>query len=314
MWLVQFLAVLLCASASAANDAYIGYSDYQVVTDARFDAGAYFRAMQEAGVNLQRIWIAGYGNTDPKLHETMPFARHGRKYNLRRFDPEYFRRLDSILDLAGRHGQRVMLTLFDHWQIANVERFVRTPWYYKNNTSRFLKNAQPDFYRTDRKEWASIQENYVRKIVRETRRHNPIYEIMNEAKMPGDCAGLARWHRSVAAWIREEHPGAEIAINTLDDCPALFEIPEPGWISLHYDAWSAGICDAAHSYEAYGKRILIDTDGAFVQRVDNALVRRWLNEALDCGLSFNHKDNIYTLDLEALETIREARTHALSTR
>jgi hypothetical protein len=61
--------------------------------------------------------------------------------------------------------------------------------------------------------------------------------------------------------------------------------------------------------------VIIDTDGAWEVRDDNRLVKTWFDEALRCGGSFNHKDNIYDLDTEFLQLYTDGRgTPAASVR
>src|SRR5262245_43166341 len=103
----------LLSGYSLEEGPYIGYSDYQIVTDMRFDASSYFETMQSEGVNLQRIWALGYSNTSHSFRERMPFQRVGKKYDLDEIDPVYLNRLRSILATAQRYDQRVLLTLFD---------------------------------------------------------------------------------------------------------------------------------------------------------------------------------------------------------
>lgn len=300
-----FLFAFTASAGSPPAPPYIGYSDYQIVTDRSFDPAPYFQEMARAGLNLQRLWAMGYGNTDDRLRELQPFARHGRKYDLHRINPRYLDRLNRVFREADENGLRLMFTLFDRWQIGTAERFVRTPWYYKNNTTKYLRNAFPDFHNLENPGWAEIQENYVKTLVRETRAFHPIYEIMNEPSLPGDCAGLVKWHERVASWILQEAPDAEIAVNMYNECDSLAEIRYVRWVTLHYAGWNTGICEAIEPIKAAGKQVVIDTDGAFPHRDTAGRLRQWYQESLACGASFNHKDDIYKLDREALRVLSE---------
>jgi hypothetical protein len=144
-----------------------------------------------------------------------------------------------------------------------------------------------------------IQENYVREIVRATKDFNPIYEIMNEAG-GAKCSPLGKWHNQIASWILSESPDAEIAININNDCQEILTSSWVDIISLHHGNWGEdGICASTKKFPE--KQIIIDTDGAWKIRGNNRLVRRWLREALACGASFNHKDDIYNPDWELLK-------------
>lgn len=302
---IYAFSLLFLACGLSAEQLYIGYSDYHIVTDKTFNEKPYFQTMQSYGVNLQRIWVLGYSHTLRKIPEQMPFRKQGSQYNLDKLDPIYLQRLRNTLREATRHRQRVLLTIFDRWSLSNTENFVRTPWYHENNIERFLKIPFPHFYDFSRPKLTEIQKNLVTNIVRVTSGSNPIYEIMNEAFHP-NCRVLEEFHNRVASWIHEVNPTAEIAVNLLNDCPSVFKQGKIKLISFHANQWmNRGICETIEKNRKYGKSILIDTDGAIPQRFNNQRVRSWLEEARACGASFNHKDSIEQLDFEALSIFRE---------
>ncbi len=303
IWIL-ILAIYLPATFLSA-ETYLGYSDYQIVTDPAFDARSYFEEMEAHGVNLQRIWTGGYNNSIPHVRERMPFEKQGGKYNLDRIDRDYLNRLRSVILSARMHHQKVLLTLFDHWALSTDEIFPQSPWFYKNNHNGILKNALPDFYDLRNRRLLTIQRNYVRTIVSETREFSPIYEIMNEANWSPDCAMLDSWHRRVASWILAEAPDAEIAVNIQGRCAGILQEPWVDVISFHADVWEGqGICKTVRKYVSQGKTIVIDTDGAWKTRDENRRVTQWLRESLQCGASFNHKDDIYKPDLALLREYR----------
>lgn len=289
--------------AATAETAYLGYSDYQIVTDPGFDAEEYLIATQSYGVNFQRIWVTGYSNAGGRIDERMPFIERDGKYALLELDPAYLDRLTNVLTLARKHGQRVMLTLFDHWSLSTI--FERTPWHYRNNHERALKKGIPDFYSIKDRKLTRIQERFVRQIVSATKEFEPIYEIMNEAG-GANCRILHRWHAKVAGWILEEDPDAELAVNLMQECDAVLTADWVDVISYHAGSWlDPGICATVR--QSPGKNVIIDTDGAWKIRHDNDLVRSWLLETVKCGASFNHKDDIYKPDLEILKFYRAIR-------
>jgi len=300
----QFFVILLLAGNLAAQPVYFGYSNYQIIIDPEFRYTPYFTLMKANGVNFQRIWILGYSGSAPEIAEALPFQLKGRRYKLRQLRPEYMKRMQAVLQAAKNNGQQVMLTLFDHWSLATPEIFPQTPWYFKNNTDRLLKQAFPDFFNLKNRKLMEIQKNYVRNIVAGAKNYRPIYEIMNEAAgVP--CSDLSAWHQRVMQWIHDVDPEARIAVNLMADCPEILHAPWVNIVSFHGNDWSKkGICPLAKSFSE--KTVIIDTDGAWKTRSDNGLVAGWLNEARSCGASFNHKDDIYLPDLEVLQLIRES--------
>jgi hypothetical protein len=302
---VSSFCLLLLVSTLSGDNLYIGYSDYHIVTDRTFNAESYFQTMKSYGVNLQRIWILGYSIVIKRIPEQMPFRKQGLQYKLHELDPNYLLRLRRTLLEAKRNRQRVLLTLFDRWSLSKEEYFFRTPWYYKNNIERILQIPFPQFYDFSRPKLAEIQKNLVKSVIRVTSEFKPIYEVMNEAFHP-DCNILALFHGQVIRWILEVDPTADIAVNLLNDCPSVFKQERVNLISFHANQWlNNGICETVEKNRRFGKHILIDTDGAISERANNQLVRRWVEEARNCGASFNHKDSIDPLDHEALSIFQE---------
>ena len=289
------------AGASQASERYLGYSDYQVITDRHFRLDRYFQALARQGVNFQRIWVTGYSGAARNVEELLPFARHRRRYNLNAYNQQYFQRLRQVMEQAQTNRHRVMLTLFDHWSLSR--EFRKTPWFFKNNVQQLLKEPFPHFYSLENRKLVRIQEDLVREVVRQTKQFQPIYEIMNEGAS-ANCQTLSVWHEKVASWILEEFPEAEIAVNLKSECAEVLNADWVSIVSFHQNIWEKnGICESIRKYP--DKHVIIDTDGAWEVRDDNRLVKTWLDEALSCGGSFNHKDNIYDLDLEFLKFYRE---------
>ena len=121
------------------------------------------------------------------------------------------------------------------------------------------------------------------------------------------CGQLEEWHDRVASWILDESPDAEIGVNVGNSCISIVEAQWVDVISLHGLNWREhGVCPFVEKYP--DKVVIMDTDGAWKERGDNRKVKKWLREAMSCGASFNHKDDIYNPDWELLEIYRTART------
>jgi hypothetical protein len=294
----------LAARAQTAEK-FLGYSDYQIITDRNFKADRYFERLAEHGVNFQRIWVLGYSHSAKEVDELMPFVKKGSRYRLSEINPQYLARLENVLKAAEHHNLRVMLTLFDHWSLSRV--FRQTPWHPRNNHERLLQDPLPSFYSLDKPQLQRVQKNLVKQIVRQSKRFHPVYEIMNEAA-GANCKELAGWHDQVASWILEEFPEAEIGVNLKPECGEVLNADWVDIISFHQNIWEKnGICPSIQKYPE--KHVIIDTDGAWEVRDDNSLVQTWLDEALRCGGSFNHKDNIYELDREFLQLYKNRTGH-----
>jgi len=144
-----------------------------------------------------------------------PFLRTGPgydiqgypKFDLRRWNPQFFQRLHGFLHEASQRGIIVELTL-----LSNSYRDVvwnLNPLNVRNNVNGVGDIAWQDYMTTlDPAVW-DVQQRYVRKIVREVNRYNNIYfEVCNEPV--GDCGGRAtrqeieKWQTAIRNLIRQE--------------------------------------------------------------------------------------------------------------
>src|ERR1044071_6797227 len=99
-----FVAAIVLASSLQADSLYVGYSDFQIITDVRFRYQRYFALMKNHGVNFQRIWALGYSGAAPGVQERMPFDRRRGKYDLERINPEYLDHMKQVLQSANSNG------------------------------------------------------------------------------------------------------------------------------------------------------------------------------------------------------------------
>lgn len=148
------------------------------------------------GVNFARIWtILPWEGTDT----VYPWARTGPgtandggpKFDLTKFDEEYFDRMEELL--AHNPDFYLQFMVFDEVGLEpGSERWDRHPFNPDNhiNSLRLLStgsNAVPEFYDTSNRRLMQIQEDYVHKVLGELDHHpNIIYEIANETTAPWD--------------------------------------------------------------------------------------------------------------------------------
>lgn len=145
-----------------------------------------------------------------------PFLRSGPgkaldgelKYDLDRWNPEFFSRLQKFLDLASSYGIVVELTLLSNMYEPPVWEL--NPLHAANNINGMEKIAWPDFITARHPKLFEIQKRYVRKIVEFTRRYdNVFYEICNEpgGNLQGNKSNaqppeVNSWQMELAAVIR----------------------------------------------------------------------------------------------------------------
>lgn len=129
------------------------------------------------------------------------------KYDLERWNPEYFTRLHAFISAASKRGIVAELTVFSNTYSDEV--WALNPLRNKNNLQN-IGNVEPSDYTSKRdQKLLERQSAYARKVVQETSGYdNVYYEICNE---PGGgepsratSADVDAWQRLMGGLIREE--------------------------------------------------------------------------------------------------------------
>ena len=145
-----------------------------------------------------------------------PFPRTGPgratdgepKYDLDRWNPEYFERLHGFLSLASRHGIVVEVTVFSNTYGDGV--WALNPLNRENNINDMPAIPWPDYLSLRHPALVARQMAFVRKVVSELNAYDNIYfEICNEPGGKADVPGspspddVNAWQRQIAGLIRE---------------------------------------------------------------------------------------------------------------
>ena len=144
-----------------------------------------------------------------------PFARSGPgratdgelKYDLDRWNPEYFERLHRFMTLASQRGIIVEVTLFSNTYHDSI--WALNPFYTENNINNSPSMPWTDYITLRHPELTARQLNYARKIVEELNGYdNFIFEICNEpggkADLPGSPSPeeVNEWQLAIANLVR----------------------------------------------------------------------------------------------------------------
>lgn len=229
----------------------------------RFDFPAYLEWMRTHGHNFMRGWAwehAAWDNhtKEKLLVDPLPYARTGPgtaldggpKFDLEKFNEDYFRRLWSRVDLARRKGVYVSVMLFEGFSVDNRSPHGGNPWkghpFNRENNINGI-DGDPDSKGSGRiihtlgvPRITALQERYVRKVIDTVNDlDNVLFEIGNE-----HYADSAEWQYHLARLIREveaakpkQHP---IGITSGGGGPdavtnrALFDSPAD-WISPRHE-------------------------------------------------------------------------------
>ena len=170
---------------------------------AAFDWNGYLDFLGKHNHNFVRLWrweltiwdTKGNGENRRHYCAPQPWPRTGPgealdgkpKFDLSRFDDEYFARLRSRVESAGRRGIYVSVMLFEGWGMQFVENAWRAhPFNPANNTNGSGSDPNGEGKGLDVHELAdpqmtAVQEAYVRKVVDTVNDlDNVLYEISNE--------------------------------------------------------------------------------------------------------------------------------------
>ena len=173
---------------------------YGAVFNGDFDYHKYLQTLEAEGMNYTRLFGGSYVEMPAKSFgilrndlapapgrfvapwartDTAGYAGGGNKFDLSKWNPEYFQRLHDFLEEANRRGVVVEITLFSS-QYADVQ-WNLSPFKRENNVN---STDEIDWKKLNTLENGNIlgyQERYTRKLVREASTYpNVIFEIANE--------------------------------------------------------------------------------------------------------------------------------------
>jgi hypothetical protein len=182
---------------------------YGAVMNRAFDYVAYLDALKSHGLNYTRIYPAAFVEPEGafKLQNTLapapgdliqPWARSqssgyvsgGNRFDLDRWDPEYFRRLKDFVAQAGERGVVVEICFFN---AQNRGSWPMSPLFWKNNIQGEGNVDKDDVQTLKHPKLVRRQEDFIRRIVQEVNSFdNVILEICDEPfsyGTPRDLAG-----------------------------------------------------------------------------------------------------------------------------
>jgi len=191
---------------------------YGAVLNPDFDYITYLNTLASNGLNLTRTFSGSYREPNDAFnisHNTLapapgkficPWARStepgsknaGNKFDLDKWDENYFIRLKAFITAAQQRGIIVEFTFF--CPFYDDSQWVLSPMNAINNINRMGSIARTDVYTVDKNGGLlSVQEKMLRKIVGELKGFdNIIYEICNEPYFGGVTL---EWQQHIASVI-----------------------------------------------------------------------------------------------------------------
>jgi hypothetical protein len=321
---------------------------YGAVFNGDFDYHKYLETLSADGMNYTRLFGGSYVEVPAKSFGilrndlapepgrfTSPWARSaepgyqggGNKFDLQKWNPEYFSRLRDFLADASKHGIIVEITLFSS-QYGEMQWNV-SPFNRKNNVNQTDQIDWKKLNTLDNGNILGHQEKYTRKLIGEASAYpNVIFEIANEPwsdrpvltdvvnpylftgrdQYPNSVdlpdAQTMAWQARVADWITSEQSKLPhkhlIAQNCCNFVYSVREVlPGVSILNFHYAYPEAAILNYG-----LGKMLSYDESG-FLGREDDKYARQAWNFMLSGGGIFDHLDYSFSVghedgkDLEA---------------
>ena len=228
----------------------------------RFNFSAHLDYLEKYGHNFTRLWTweSTTWNARPNRREAthtvfpLAYARSGPgaardgklKFDLTQYNPQYFDRLRSRVEAAGKRGIYVSVMLFEGWAMQHAPgAWESHPFHPDNNVNGINGDANGDGKVLEVHELAdpkvtALQEAYVRRVIDAVNDFDHVlYEISNENHPPSTewQVHMIRFVKAVERTKPKQHPVGMTfqykggSNRTLFESPADWVSPNPdgGW-------------------------------------------------------------------------------------
>jgi hypothetical protein len=193
---------------------------YGAVLNLDFDYVAYLGELHDKGLNLTRTFSGTYrevpgsfGITDntlaPKRYQApwprtdSPGASDGNKFDLKRFDEAYFKRLKAVVGQAAQRGIVVEFVLFCPFYEEVLWK--ANPMHAANNVNGIGRCHREEVYTLKHPDLQEVHDAFVRKAVTELNAFDNVYfEICNEPYFSGVTH---EWQAHIAEVITQTEKG-----------------------------------------------------------------------------------------------------------
>jgi len=286
-----------------------------------FNYDAYLEMLQSWGHNFIRMW-AWEGGVNDKYCQPLAYSRTGPgsaldgkpKFDLDKFDQEYFTRLRSRVAAADKKGIYVSIMLFQGWSIYSHgygNPWPLHPFNKANNINGIDGDADGDgegkeVHTLQLPAIKSLQEAYVRKVIDTVNDlDNVLYEITNETAIYSKDwqYHMVRYIKSYEATKPKQHLVGMSAFDSGREgsMEALYGSPVD-WIAPQNDGEAGDFRDDPPA--ADGSKVMIsDTDHLWGVGGD----RTWAWKSFTRGLHTIYMDPIINSDGTAEPLWQEAR-------
>ncbi len=201
---------------------------YGAVMNLDFDFVSYLNELEVSGLNVTRtftgIYVEPAGAFGIKKNTMAPaperficpwarsmepgYANGGNKFDLNKWDNNYFTRLKDFIAEAGKRNVVVELDLFSN--IYDTIQWKLSPLYFRNNVNGVDRiNDWKEILSLRHPGLLAVQEKMVRKIISELKDFdNLYYEVCNEPYF-GDTLALRQWEDYMTAVVADAEKNFE---------------------------------------------------------------------------------------------------------
>ena len=288
---------------------------YGALINLDFDYVPYLQALADDSMNLTRVFTGAYAEPVGAFNiknntlapaanrficpwarsETPGYANGGNKFDLTKWDAQYFSRLKDLMSEARKRNIIVELTLFcpfyedTQWKLSPMNSI--------NNVNGGGPEDRTHVYTLDKsKGLLSVHEELVKKIVNELKDYpNLIYEICNEPYFGGVTID---WQHHIATVIRDtekqfEHP--HLISQNIANGSQKIEGPHPSVsvFNFHYAAPPVAVAQNYHLNKVIG-----DNETGFDGNSDSTYRKEGWAFILAGGALYNNLDYSFTADSE----------------
>ncbi len=282
-------AILLTGSHTWANFQEVYGEDKEL-----FDWKGYLDFMEREHHNFMRLWVWEHASRltstkDMIYLEPLPYQRTGKglaidgkpKYDLDKWNQEYFDRLRTRVIEAGNRGIYIAVMFFQGWSqnklgTKNADPFLSHPFNKANNSSGIdaLNTNQdeagkPTLHSLGNKAVLLRQEAYVKKVIETVNDlDNVLYEVINEGGNTDWLYHIVNYTHKLEKGMPKQHPvGIGSRVAPVMHNKELWDSPAD-WVSPTWSpaGWSSPGSRYVDDYQNnppadnHGKVVILDTD------------------------------------------------------
>lgn len=276
----------------------IGYSYYGLLGDRGFEPEVFLENLAAHNINFTRFFLILPWPQEPGPN-LLPFAMTGEKYDLTRFNDEFFVRLRSLVKKADDLGIICQVCLFDRCGLNSGDRLAwpNNPYNAVCNVNGILqaeRGGYPPFCHT-KGPIAEVNSALIKKVVETIGDcRNVIYEIINEPV--AQLGPLPQWHAWIARELRknfERRTGSKVISST-----GAYDDAGIDLFSMHRASTESQVQAAIRDGKALGKPVILSDDGDTSCMYNPDVTRIAVARALKLGQHFEHLEYTITLQRE----------------